>query len=61
MLRREAACKRFAAGKTLRPDGFISSEPEIQSWGPHQTGLMGRQVRIPISELKSYLREKLAY
>ena len=29
--------------------------------GPHQTGLMGRQVRIPISELKNYLREKLAY
>ena len=61
MLRREAACKRFAAGKTLRPGEFISPVPEIKSWGPHQTRLMGRQVRIPISELKNYLREKLAY
>ena len=29
--------------------------------GPHQPWLMGRQVRIPISELKTYLTEKLAY
>ena len=61
MLRREAACKRFAVGKTLRPGEFILPVPEIELWGPHQTSLMGRQVRIPISELKSYLREKLAY
>ena len=61
MLRREAACKRFARGKTLRPGGFISPVPEMKSWGPHQNYLMGKQVRIPISELKDYLREKLAY
>ena len=61
MFRRGAACKRFAAGKTLRPDEFISSVPKVKSWGPRQTCLMGKQVRIPISELKNYLREKLAY
>ena len=61
MLRREAACKRFAAGKTLQPGGFISPAPKMRLWGPHQTSLMGRQVRIPISDLKNYLREKLAY
>ena len=32
-----------------------------QIMGPHQLWLMGRQVRMPISELKNYLREKLAY
>ena len=34
---------------------------KVKSWGPHQLWLMGRQVRMPISELKNYLREKLAY
>ncbi len=60
MHRRMAACKHFAADKILRPGGFTPPEPKLNR-GPRQTCLTGKQVRIPISELKDYLREKLAY
>lgn len=60
MIRREAACKHFAE-QNLTAVRIHFARAEMRSWGPHQTGLMGRQVRLPISELKAYLTEKLAY
>ena len=60
MIRREAACKHFAE-QNLTAGRIHFARAEMRSWGPHQPRLMGKQVRLPISQLKAYLAEKLAY
>ena len=60
MIRRAAVCKHFGAAKILRWGGFIPHQQESDR-GPRAAPLRGVQVRIPISELKAYLTEKLAY
>ena len=54
--------KHFGAAKILPEGGFIPPEDLNLPWGPRQSKLCrGEQVRVPISELKSWLEEKLAY
>ena len=60
MNRRYAACKQFAK-QTLTAGRIHFARWRIESEGSHPTRWMGGQVRIPISELKAYLAEKLAY
>ena len=50
------ALRRFPQGE------FTSPEDLKLPWGPAKSLLVaGAQVRVPISELKSWLEEKLAY
>ncbi len=43
------------------PGGFTPAEQRQYDGVPLKQRFMGRQVRMPISELKAYLAEKLAY
>ena len=43
------------------PGGFTPPEQMKCGGVPMKLCFMGRQVRMPISELKAYLAEKLAY
>ena len=52
--------KRFAE-QNLDAGRIHSAPADEICWGPHPTGWMGRQVRMPISELKAYLTEKMAF
>ena len=45
----------------MMPGGFTPPEQIKCAGVPMKQCFMGRQVRMPISELKAYLAEKLAY
>jgi hypothetical protein len=54
----------FAASKGPGPlpqGGFTPPEEDPSRGAPAKGTFAGRQVRLPISELKAYLAEKLAF
>ena len=57
-----AASKHVGGADILPQGGFIPPEEVKFCLGaPQKRAFAGAQVRVPISELKNWLREKLAY
>ena len=57
------AAYKHVGGADILPQGGFTPPEEVKSClgAPQKRAFAGAQVRVPISELKSYLAEKLAY
>ena len=57
------AASKHVGGADILPQGGFTPPEEVKSClgAPQKRAFAGAQVRIPISELKTWLAEKLAY